>query len=355
METGKHIDPKRFEYLIGALYNGKEGINTFIHAGKENGLRVFPIPEKGSKDVSVLTKILTIAKTNKVNLIHTHEVRTDIIGLVCAKILNIPIITTVHGWIDNDVKGKLLIKLDKIILRYFNHIIAVNREIKETLVSNKIEKERITVLHNALVIDNFEKKCGNRTFRKEMGLKENHIVIGNIGRLSPEKGQGDFLEAVKQVLDKGYRCEFVIIGKGSDEKKLKRLVNKNGTENHVVFAGFREDISSIYDSLDLVIQSSYTEGLPNVVLEALAKEVPVIATNVGGTSEIIENGVTGILISPKNPEEMAREIINFLKDPNKMMDMTRFGREKVRKEFDFRQRTEKLETIYEALLDRRTT
>ena len=194
--------------------------------------------------------------------------------------MRIPILTTSHGWIQNNLKGRILTKLDKKLLRFFNHVIVVSKKMKDEVLRIGVRPEKVSVLHNALVIENFRRDSEDRSFRGEIGVNDETLLVGNIGRLSPEKGQADFIRSAAKVLSRHQNARFVLIGIGDDKPHLEALTRSLGLEEKVLFLGYRSDMVQVYNSLDLVVQTSYTEGMPNVVLEALAMEVPVIATDV---------------------------------------------------------------------------
>jgi glycosyltransferase involved in cell wall biosynthesis len=354
LESASRINSEKYGYFIGAFCKRNSMENPFIKAALDRKLKVFPIYEFHSYDPTILLQIRRLIEREKIDIIHTHEVRSDIVGLACGKLCGVPVMTTLHGWIQNGFKGRLFTKIDKNILRFFDHVICVSERMKQEVCRFGVKQGSFTVLHNALVIENFQRNMEDRGFRNETAVRANCFLIGNIGRLSPEKGHADFIRAAAIVLKKYRNARFVLIGKGDDEHCLRELARGLGIENEIVFAGYRTDMVHIYNTLDLVVQSSYTEGMPNVILEALAMEVPVIATDVGGTSEAIENNKTGILISPGKPEELAEKIRAFIQNKDTFKEMAKKGRKHVEANFNFDERTQKLSLIYDRMASQAT-
>jgi len=350
LETASAIDSSRFNYFIGAFVRNGIAEHPFIDAASRKKANIIEISESGTFDFSNVHQILKIIGKEKIDILHTHEVRSDILGLLCGKMKRIPVVVTLHGWIENDRKGRILTKLDKWLLRYFDHIVAVSDKMKKEVVGVGVNGNKVSVLHNALVIEYFQRNPKDRSFRREIGVADETILVGNIGRLSPEKGQADFIRAAAEVLKQCKNVKFALIGSGSDETYLKELVDKLNIRDSVIFTGYRNDMLQVYNSLDLVVQSSYTEGMPNVILEALAMEKPVIATDVGGTSEAIINNQTGILVRPGDPRGLAEKIIECLKNPGVLAGMVKNGRKLIEMKFNFKERTEKLCRIYDALM-----
>lgn len=351
LETGARINSSKYGYYIGAFCKRYEHEHPFFRAVQERGLSVFRINESNGFDCSVLLQIRRLIEMERIDIVHTHEVRSDIIGLIVGKLSGVPIVTTLHGWIENGLKGKLFTRLDKTILRFFDHVICVSEKMKMPVLKFGVRKDKVTVLHNALVIENYRRNVADRSFRRELNIGDNTLLIGNIGRLSVEKGQADFIRAAAPVLKEHKNARFVLIGKGDDEPRLKELVKKLGVQKEIIFLGYRPDMPNVYNSLDLVVQSSYTEGMPNVILEALAMEVPVIVTDVGGTSEAIINEETGILIQPGKPEKLATKILTFINNKDAFKRMAERGRKVVESKFNIEERARKLSLIYDRLFD----
>jgi glycosyltransferase involved in cell wall biosynthesis len=352
LESGVRINPERYGYFVGAFCRKGSSEFPLVQGALDRNLNVFPIYESHSYDPTILLQIRRIVQMEKIDIIHTHEVRSDAVGLTCAKLCRIPVVTTLHGWIANNIKGRVLTRLDKSVLRFFDHVIAVSDKIREAALLSGVKEDRVSVLHNALIIEDYCPNRKNREFRKEISVSDKCLLIGNIGRLSPEKGQADFIKAASLVLKERKDVKFVLIGKGDDEVGLKELTQELEITHEVIFAGYRDDMQNIYNSLDLVVQSSYTEGMPNVILESLAMEVPVIASDVGGTAEVVDNNETGLLMPPGKPEEIAEKILLFIHDRNMFGEMAKKGRRHVEANFNFDARTKKLSFIYDRVCPR---
>jgi glycosyltransferase involved in cell wall biosynthesis len=350
LDCASSIEGERYHFLIGAFSGGKE-VNAYAEEAVKRGLEIVVIPERSSFDFQIIRKILAIIDQYDIGLIHTHDFRSNIFGLLCAKQRKIPVVSTVHGWIANNLKGRIYNLADKIALRFFNKIIAVSKTTQRKIVSAFIPSSRVSVINNALILEDYSVASSNSQFRKELNVDGETKLIANIGRLSPEKGQFIFLQAAKEILNNNKKIRFILIGIGPEEKKLREYVKTNNMDAFVVFAGFRHDMINIYNSIDLVVQSSYTEGMPNVVLEALLMKVPVIATNVGGTGDIITSGQTGTLIEAGSLNMLVTEIANYLDKPDSYVSMTEHGRELIVNEFNHNERAKKLVRLYDEVLD----
>lgn len=349
LDTASAIDSSRCQLVVVA-YTGKgSGENDYILEARRRELCVETVVEAGAFDPRIIGQLIELIDGYSVDILHTHDFRSNVLGLYCAKRSRIPIIATCHGWIANDLKGRVYTAIDKRILRMFDKLVVVSNIMKDQLVSDGISAMNIDVVPNALIVEDFQPDNENRAFRQELGIGKSTKVISNIGRLSSEKGQRLFLSAAKEVVKICDDVCFVLVGIGADEESLRDLVDAQGLAEYVYFVGYREDMTAVYDSTDLVVQSSSTEGMPNVMLEALLMETPVVATDVGGTGDVVEDGVTGKLIKPNSVEQLAKGMQEFLLEPDRFRAMAVRGRSRVITHFNHIARVEKLSNIYEEL------
>ena len=350
LETGTQMDPADFNYIIGAFSSNHSRRNDLLEAARERDIRVFAIKERNTLDFSVIRNISGYIKQNKIDIIHTHEVRSDLIGLICAMQTRAKLVTTLHGWIGNSLKDRLKNTIDKLALHFFDMIIVVSELLKEMVLKYGIPSSRVHLLRNSIVIENFKIDRHENSFRQEFSILPDTVLIANIGRLSPEKGHKDFILAAEQVVKKFKNVTFVIIGIGPEEPALRQLVTDRQLNPFFIFTGYRTDISRIYNSLDLIVQTSYTEGMPNVILESLLMKIPVIATKVGGTPEIVKDNVTGILIEPGNISELIQKIEFFINNTYILNQMANRGKQFVERSCSYEYRTAKLSQLYRQLL-----
>jgi glycosyltransferase involved in cell wall biosynthesis len=350
LEIAEALNNSGFEYIIGTLVQDGAEFGPYAKEAEHRGLSVEPIRERSAHDVRVLRQTLQAIERRDTDIIHTHEFRSDLIGLICARRKGLRLVSTVHGWIANDTKGKIYTILNKLILRFFDRVIVVSEKIRTELIQWKIPERKIVVVPNALRIDHYRIDRTDDLFRRELGLGSDDVIVAKIGRLSAEKGHLDLLQAAQLALVKCDRLRFVLIGIGPEEEALRKSAKQLGIEDRVIFAGYRKEMVRVYNSTDLVVQSSYTEGMPNVILEALLMEIPVVATNVGGTGEIIEHGRSGILIESRRPDVLAAQLIEFVNDRARFRTMARAGRERICQQFNSTRRIERMRAIYEELV-----
>ena len=352
LETVSHIDKSLFSVSIGVFGNGRDtGESPFISEARKRGITVHVI-RGGRYDPLIVREIISLLKKLKIDILHTHEPRSDLFGCLAGKISRTPIVATMHGWIANSWKQETIIRINKWAARFFDYVIVVNVPMRDDLLKEGIPPPIISVLHNCIVKENYYRDQRKGYISQSIGKEIGSPVIGTLGRLSPEKGHGDFVEAAAIVLSRGYKAHFVIVGDGPEAGKIDGMISGKGLGDSVTMAGYLRDPRRVLQEFDLMVLPSYSEGLPNVVLESLMMEVPVISTAVGGVPDIIRDGEEGTLIPPGNPGTMAQAIIDFLNDPEKYKAMALKGKKIVEDRFDFKVRTLKLEKIYTEIMER---
>lgn len=353
LETYRFIDQNRFRLQLGIfLRQGEAQDSPFIREAKRIGMPVHFITGLHQYDPRMIFRVNELVKNQRIDIVHTHEVKSDVIAYLASRIQPVPIITTLHGWIGNNLKGKVFIALDKRIARYFDRAIAVSRQIEQDLLEAGVPQNKIHLLHNAIVVENYRRKGLRGVLQEVIGRPVESPVIASVGRLSLEKGHADLIDALALVKKAGHKVSLVLIGDGAERANLVRRIENHGLQGAVHLPGYVQAPQRLLEEVDLMVLPSHTEGLPNVALEALLMEVPVLATRVGGTPEVIIDGETGRLVAPRSPSELADGILEFLASPESWKQMARRGKKMVQTHFDFRARTRKLEVIYEEMLSR---
>lgn len=351
LDCASSLRNRGYEVVVGSFNGGSQKTNAYAEEAACRGLQVKTILERRAFDQRVVGRVIELIDEVNADIVHTHDFRSNMFGLLAAKLRRKPIVTTIHGWIANDVKGKLYVTADKAVLRFFDHIITVSERTRDLAEAAWISRRKLTVIPNALMLDRYQPNRHDDSFRREIGVNADTLLVANIGRLSPEKGQMEFLQAARVLAERGENIKFILIGIGPDQEKLEQYVAQHNLGEAVVFAGFRQDMIGVYNSLDLVVQSSYTEGMPNVVLEALLMEVPVIATDVGGTAEVLKDGQTGVLIRSGAIDEIVEQIAVYRRAPARLRAMAKQGRLDISARYDHRQRVDRLATLYDRLLN----
>lgn len=345
LETAARIDRSRVDYHVGAFVLNPMEPHPLVDAMRARGLPVHPVPDPGRIGPGILDALIRLIDQLRVDVVHTSEFRSNVLGLLCRRRRPVRLVSTAHGWITNDARGKLYAVADRILLRKFDHVVFVSNATRRRVPRWWLGDDRATVLHNALMTESYGEGLPARSYRQFDGSSE--IRLLNVGRLSPEKAQSMLLEAVA-VLSRQYpRLRLAFAGIGPLEDQLRAAADRFGIAGQVDFLGYVDDMPALYSKSDLVVQSSLTEGLPNVALEVTYLGIPLVATDVGGTSEVVKHGVTGWVVKPGSVGELVTGIRRFLEQPEEFLRMASRGRRVVEEKFTFARRTEMQARLYE--------
>ena len=292
--------------------------NDFVLACQQAGLKVHIIHERFLFDLAVVPAIRTLIARCKPDIIQSHAVKSHFLIRLAAIHRERPWIAFHHGYTWTSPRTRIYNQLDRWSLRAASKVVTVCRPFASDLEEIGVRPERIVVRHNS--VKNFSSAQDEVVvqLRQTLGISENTQVVLCVGRLSREKAQADLIEAAALMRREGRQgnVRFVVAGDGHDRQKLKDMAKSLLVEDWIIFAGQVADLVPYYTMADLVVLPSHTEGSPNVLLEAMAAGLPIIATAVGGVPEIVENEKQALLVEKRNPVALARAIERVLNDAN---------------------------------------
>ena len=351
LQTAELLDRKRFSVVVGGFCNGTMQESEYLSDAERRSLEVQPIYESRALDYRIVGQIMSALDRHRIDIVHAHDFRSNLVGLYCARRKGIPIVATCHGWIANDLKGHLKKRLDVRLLSRFDRVVAVSQRIKDQLSKGGINSHRVKLIVNALVVEDFQPDASDKEFRHRIGLADETPLSVNVGRLSAEKGQDLLLRALAEVRRSVSDIFLVFVGIGPEEQALRSSAEMLGLSDVVRFAGYCSDMQAVYNSADLVVQSSLTEGMPNVILESLLMQTPVIATSVGGTTEIVEHGKNGYLVEPNSVGMLADGILDFLRNETIHNELALRGCKHVKEHFNHVARVRRTAELYSSIVD----
>ena len=307
---------------------------------------------KGFFGFSGFFKLLKIVKNYKPDVIQTWMYHSDLIGGLVGKILKVPVIWNIrHSNLDPKYNKKTTIWAAKICAKFSKilpkKIICCSHASKDVHSKLGYDENKMVVIPNGFDLDVFlPDKQGREKVRKELGLDDKTIVIGFAARFDPQKDHKNFFEAARIVHKIYPNVHFLLCGNriNWDNKKLREWIEKSGVEKVTHLLGRRDDMKNVYNSIDIFCSSSYGEGFPNVIGEAMACEIPCVVTNVGDSAIIV--GDTGFVVPPKNPEALAEAIIKMIEiGEEKRKVLGKKARDRIKENYSI----EKIVNSYEQL------
>jgi glycosyltransferase involved in cell wall biosynthesis len=344
-------DPAQYSITVCYIRDSRD--SSFGPASRAGQLPIdyVEVYERHSFDPSIWPKIRQIIRERKIQIVHAHDYKTDLLASLLAKHEQVIPLSTAHGWTGDTRREQIYYWADKRILRKFKKVIAVSGQIRGELLRNKVKSSRIEVILNGIDPDRFRRDHGkDREARQSLGLPPDKIIIGSAGRLEPQKNFKLLINAVAD-LRKEYPALFLAIsGDGSLRSVLQQLADQSGLNGACKFLGHKNGVIPLYSSLDLFVQSSIYEGTSNAVLEAMALEVPIVATDVGGTAELVRDGLDGILIPSGNKDALCAAIKRVLDDKESALCRAKAARARAETDLSFETRMGKLESVYRNLV-----
>jgi glycosyltransferase involved in cell wall biosynthesis len=262
--------------------------------------------------------------------------KASLLGRIAARREEVPAVAVSRGWTAESWKVRIYEVADRVNLRWMDRVVCVSEGQAVKVRRTGVPAERVVVIRNAIRAERFD--APDPAYRgRLLGFFPNppRRIVGAAGRLSPEKGFGVLVEAARRVLSEDAGAGVVLFGDGALRGALARQIDAAGLAGRFILAGFRDDLDRYIPWLDVLALPSYTEGLPNVVLEACAAGVPVVATAVGGTPEVIEDGENGYLTPPGDAKALAGCLLAVLHAEDGGRGMGECGRRRVREEFTF--------------------
>jgi len=347
----KYASPDRFNYVLCnfnvANYKGEF---EFKKQAEENGINIELINQKYMFDPGMIWQAYKLIKDNDINIIQTHGYKGHIIGFILSIILNIKWIAMVHGWTYENKKIRMYNKLELFLLRYPHAVITVSPVLYKTLVKRRGERRTTKMILNAIDEYDIRGSITKKNIRINNNLSQNDFVIGVFGRLSPEKGHKYLIEALAICTDKYPEIRLLILGDGPEKDNLIKLTQRHGLDKIVIFCGHKSNVRDYYDAINLLILPSLTEGVPNVVLEAMSLCKPVIATDVGGVSEIITDGFNGWIIKPGDANAIVNILDKILYAKQDIVSVGIKARDSLYPKFSTKKRADDIIQIYEETL-----
>jgi len=346
------------------LVAGREGPSegTFRDLAAEKGVEPLLLPELGrdvrpGQDLLALLKLFRLFRQHRPAIVHTHTAKAGAVGRLAAKLAGTPIIIhTFHGHIFDGYFSRgvtrFFLEVERRLAAASTKVLTVSEGQRRELLRLRIgSPEKVVVMPLGLELDGLLRADQRRgEFRRRLGVSHDVPLIGVIARLVPIKDLGTFLEAASDLHRSQPRVRFLIVGDGELRSPLERQAHALGLDECTHFLGWQRELEPIYADLDMVVLSSLNEGTPVSLIEGMAAGLPVVATKVGGVSDLVENGKTGLLVPPKDSRALREAMETLLGDADRRREMGRLGRGAVYPKYSDAALIDRMDQLYSSLL-----
>lgn len=315
----------------------EEGLcRDFLECARREGFEARALKHDFPRLLAAAGELRCVLQEFGARVIFCHGYKANLVGLAAARRLGIPAVAVSRGWTAQTGRVRLYEMLDRRVLRWMDHVVSVSAGQAEKVRRAGVRPERLSVIYNAVEPERFAApKPEDRRRLEALFAARPELVVGAAGRLSPEKGFEVLIEAAAQVVGRNRSVGFVLFGDGHLRGQLARRIDERGLAGRFVLAGFRLDLDAYMPHFDLFVVPSYTEGLSNVILEASAARVAVVATAVGGNPETVLHEATGLLVRPGDARALAEAIASLLSDELRRREMGQAGQDFIRADFSF--------------------
>lgn len=354
------LDPDRWAMtLVTGPELSPEG--DLFEEAHRRGVPVLTVPSlrrpiRPLADAKAVVELVRLFRRERPDIVHTHSSKAGLVGRLAARIAGVPVVVhTVHGWSFHEGMSPparaVAVALERLAARWTWPLVVVCEIDAEIGVAAGIgNPAQYTVIRSAVDVDRLRRAAGSRaSARAALGIPEGVPVAGTVTRLCQQKDPETLLRAARLAAELRPDTRFVVVGDGPLRPQVERLLDELELRDHVTLLGRRSDVDALLPGFDAFVLSSRWEGLPRVVVEAMAVGVPVVSTDVGGIAEAVEDQVSGLLVPPGDSVSLANALVRAFGEPGLGARLRATAATRV-DEFDIGAMTDSLDDLYSGLL-----
>ena len=336
------INRDKFDISVLCL----RSLGEFVPEVEKMGIKVFYLPQKKGTDYFSFLKVAKILRREKIDVIHTHNTQPFIDGTIGALLSGAK--TIIHTDHARDFPDKRRYMFAEYVMSKFAYrVVGVSEHTSANLINyEKISQAKVMTIWNGIYGPKYDIKIDRNKKRQELGIKNKGPIIGLGVRLTEQKGITYLLQAMPQVIKSFLDITLIIAGDGKLKSYFQNEAVELGIADNVLFLGTRLDIPELLNLFDVYVLPSLWEGMPMVLLEAMAAGCPVIATDVGGVFRVIDHKQNGLLVAPRNPDQFAKSIVKLLSDESLRRKYAQNGQSKFIDKFSADAMTRQYEKLY---------
>lgn len=317
---------------------------------REAGATLVDIPETGPVDPRSLLKLVREIRGFRPHILHAHDYKSNVLSMLFGRWFRVPAVTTMHGNVTLGTKLNWYYRIERWALRRLDHVIAVSPDLFDLALRLRVPETRLTLVENAIDTVRYRRQDPREECKHRLGLAPDRLLIGAVGRLQPEKAFPVLIDAAIALFEKGFDVGVVIAGEGPERAVLEEKLRKTAWGDRIRLLGHCNDMLTLYHALDVFVLSSVREGLPNVLLEAMALETPVVATRVAGVPRLIADKENGLLVPPGDPLALANAVAALVQDGTLRFRLSAAARATIEQRYSFTERMRKIRGIYDQVL-----
>ena len=348
LRSPEHLE--RLGYRSAAAYlhdPGDEGFAELAAWAERENCPLISMPDSGALDRTLVPKFQALCEEQGVRIWHGHDYKSNLIGWLVNRRMQgaMTLVTTAHGWVHKTWKTPLYFAIDRWCLRRYEHVIAVSGDLFRACQKARVPAERLTLIHNAIESDRFAPNAATSAAARE----RTRFTLGAVGRLAHEKGFDHLIDAVARLRQEGHDVALEIAGEGPEKEALAAQIEASGHSEAIRLLGHQSDKHALYSRFDGFVLSSLREGLPNVILEAMAMELPIVSTRCGGVEEALDDGVEALLCDSGSAQALHACLQRVVQDEPLRRRLGQAARARVERQFDFAGRMGRMVAIYAQL------
>ena len=351
LNSPRFLEPLGYRMVCAYMHPPRDaGFDVLRQKAAKYHAPLVSIPDRGAWDWRVVTAALAVCKRERVAVWHGHDYKTNALGLLLKQLWPMRLVTTVHGWVEHTRRTPLYYRIDRFCLPRYERIICVSDDLYEASLAAGVPAENCVLLENGIDETEYIRRQPVAAAKAALGLPAAGFVVGAVGRLSAEKGFDVLIRSIHALAARGLDVHLVIVGEGNERANLERLVRELHLGDRVRLAGWQADVRGYFEAMDVFALSSLREGLPNVLLESMALEVPVVSTRVNGVPRLVQDGRNGFLVNAGDLDGLTDALAGVLKNEPLREMFRAAGRRTVETRYSFATRMQRLKCLYDELL-----
>ena len=347
----KGLDKSRFDPTVAVLYDKGELKDEYRAIPQ---VRIVFLGKKSIFDFTFLPRLGKLVRRYGFDIVCPYNVSARFFGFLAAKLYGIKYTVMAERnsrAVYSSMGSRVYHALERLILPYATVVVSNSKAGRQFAISRGVRPEKVRVILNGIDDSRLQVEKSRQEIRKEWGISTDNYVVGMVARMFPQKDHATFLRAAKIVVGQLKEVRFLLVGDGPIFGRVRQMAQELGLSQHVVFTGAQSKAADFIRAMDVIVLTSKTaEGHSNALIEAGMLGIPIIATNVPGNDELVENNATGLLVQPQNPVELAEKIM-LMSHPRQRQQMGAKAERIFERRFSRQRMVESYQEIYEKLIE----